>query len=319
MRTASTTNLPEPPPGKTGWPWIAGPSVVERPSDEKSWPRITVVTPSYNQGQFLEQTIRSVLMQGYPNLEYIIIDGGSSDDSVDIIRRYEDQLAYWVSEPDEGQSHAINKGFARATGEIMGWLNSDDFYLPGALQIVSEYLGYGIQNDAIVGHVLTVYADGRPAYQSEGRYVDLIRLLQFWRGYQMHQPSIFWRRRVFEKVGFLDESQHYIMDFDYWVRIARLFEFKNVSQILSCATYHKQAKTGDGYVKYLQELRSQARRFWGSPWTMTYWRLSLSMTFHFVSRSFLRALQPFTVKMRRLVSLIRQETLNLSMKNQRSG
>ena len=101
-------------------------------------PKISTVTPSFNQGKFLEKTILSVLEQGYPNLEYIIIDGGSSDESVDIIKKYADRLNYWVSEADRGQSHAINKGFERATGEIFGWLNSDDWYHPGALQAVDD-------------------------------------------------------------------------------------------------------------------------------------------------------------------------------------
>ncbi|MCA1630481.1 MAG: glycosyltransferase, partial [Acidobacteria bacterium] len=219
MQTPRTPKLPAPPQGASGWPWEREPSLSpEASSGDNSLPRITVVTPSYNQAEFLEQTIRSVLLQDYPDLEYIIIDGGSSDGSVEIIKKYEGHFAYWCSEPDRGQSHAINKGFARATGRIMCWLNSDDFYLPGTLRFAAESLADGTGNSAIVGHALRVYADGRPPVKLEGKYENLTRLLQFWWGYEMHQPSIFWRREVFERVGLLDESQHYIMDFDYWVR-----------------------------------------------------------------------------------------------------
>src|ERR1700747_491647 len=130
MRCPQLNDLPEPPPGKKGWPWTEESTALPS-SDEQQGPRITVVTPSFNQGTFLEETIRSVLLQGYPDLEYIVLDGGSTDNSVDILRNYDRQLTNWVSERDRGQTHAINKGLARATGDIAAYLNSDDLYLPG--------------------------------------------------------------------------------------------------------------------------------------------------------------------------------------------
>ena len=133
-RCPTLAELPTPPAGKTGWPWtVETPPLPPARPDGSPWPRISIVTPSYNQGQFIEETIRSILLQGYPDLEYIIIDGGSTDQSVEIIKKYEPWLTYWVSEKDRGQAHAINKGFARVSGEIGGYLNSDDFYLPNAL------------------------------------------------------------------------------------------------------------------------------------------------------------------------------------------
>lgn len=147
MSGVNWADLPLPPEQKTGWPWseesVAGRAAPPVLFDGQALPRITVVTPSFNQGQFIEQTIRSVLMQGYPNLEYMIFDGGSSDGSVETIRKYENHLAYWQSEPDRGQSHAINKGFKRSTGQIICWLNSDDYFLPDTLKTVAESLADG--------------------------------------------------------------------------------------------------------------------------------------------------------------------------------
>jgi glycosyltransferase involved in cell wall biosynthesis len=245
---------------------------------------VSVVTPSYNQARFVEQTIRSVLLQGYPDLEYIVIDGGSTDGSVEVIRKYERHLAHWESGRDRGQSHAINKGFARATGEVMCWLNSDDYYLPGTLRAVAEALFEGAGAAAVVGHCVQVYADGSPPLRGRGGFESLERLLEFWKGYRMHQPSIFWRREVFERVGYLDESLHLTMDFDYWVRVARHFEFKNLDRDLACATYHEEAKTGDGFAAYTGELRRRAHLYWPSPLSPAHWRLRASMFKHLTYR-----------------------------------
>lgn len=139
MTTTTNTSLtlkdlPSPPPEKSGWPWTEqSHRIVEKMPDETDWPRITIVTPNYNYGEFIEETIRSVLLQGYPNLEYIIIDGGSTDNSVEIIKKYDKWLSYWVSENDQGQSNAINKGLSMATGEWFNWLNSDDLLMPNSL------------------------------------------------------------------------------------------------------------------------------------------------------------------------------------------
>jgi glycosyltransferase involved in cell wall biosynthesis len=298
-------DLPAPPQGKTGWPWTGEALDTPRPPrDGETWPRISVVTPSYNQGEFIEQTIRSILLQRYPDLEYVIIDGGSSDGTLEIIRKYEKNLTYWVSEPDRGQGHAINKGFERATGQIMCWLNSDDYYAPDTLKIVAENLAEGTGTFALVGHCVQVFTDGSPPHRGEGKYEGLWRLLQFWKGYYMHQPSIFWRREVFEKVGFLDDAQHYIMDFDYWVRIARHFTFKNVDRVLSYAVYHDKAKTGDGFKRYYQDLRRQAAKYWPSPLSLGYWYLRLSMIKHLDYLPFARRVKnSVSYRLRRAVAL----------------
>jgi len=211
--------------------------------------RISVVTPSYNQARYLETTLKSVLGQGYPALEYIVVDGGSTDGSVDIIRRYEQQLAWWVSEKDRGQSHAINKGFARATGEILCWLNSDDYFAPGALATVGALFAQRPGVSAIAGHCMLVDVPGGAQKLERGRYPGRLKLLTG-RRYRMHQPSIFWRRSLYERVGPLDESQHLIMDFDYWCRISEHADFENVDAVLSYCHRHAQAKTADSHEAY---------------------------------------------------------------------
>ena len=282
MNAIRIKDLPSPPHGLTGWPWTeASAPIPERMKSGAEWPLVSVVTPSYNQGEFLERTIRSVLLQGYPRLEYIIVDGGSTDESLRIIERYAAHLAYRVSEPDRGYVDAINKGFGRAGGEIMCWLSSDDFYTPGALRLVAEHLSGQRGSVALVGHVLKVYADGRPPEKLRGSYAGLNRLLKFWLGYEMHQPSVFWRREVFAEVGLLDETKDLIADFDYWVRIARRFSFSNVDAILSCATYHEGAKTGDGYRRYHAALKSEAAGYWGGRLSPRYWLLRASMANHY--------------------------------------
>jgi glycosyltransferase involved in cell wall biosynthesis len=186
-------------------------------------PRISVVTPSFNQGPFIERTIRSVLDQGYPNLEYIIIDGGSTDETVSIIRRYADRLAYWVSEPDRGQTHAINKGMAVATGDIVAYLNSDDYYLPGAFNAVGRYAVNHPECDILHGKCDIVDVSGTFIRSQVGRINDLTEGLDlwdvWWGGRNFVQPEVFWTRRVAERVGQFREDLHWVMDYDYWARI----------------------------------------------------------------------------------------------------
>ena len=156
---------------KQGWPWIeASDSLPDKMPNGSDWPRISIVTPSYNQGKFLEETIRSVFLQGYPNLEYIIIDGGSTDNSIEIIKKYEPWLTYWVSEKDRGQSHAINKGFEHATGEIYGWLNSDDYFLPRALKAFAQASIKDKNSVAWAGSALEINKIGEKTGEFEPRF-----------------------------------------------------------------------------------------------------------------------------------------------------
>lgn len=266
---------------RSGWPWTEEtPPPPSTMDSGEAWPRISIVTPSFNQAAFLEATIRSVLLQNYPNLDFIVIDGGSTDGSTEIIGAYSRYLSYHVSEKDDGQSHAINKGLARATGEIVAWLNSDDLYCPGALATVAQVLSRASGNYALAGHCVMLDATGQAVSVMRGRYAGYERLVSFWKGYEMHQPAIFWRREVVDRIGLLDESQHYIMDFDYWARIAVIYDFVNLDRVLACAHYHKDAKTSDGFARYYDELRANAPRYWGSAWGWLYWKLKASMFYH---------------------------------------
>ena len=189
----------------------------------KSWPRITIVTPSYQQASYLEQTIDSILSQRYPNLEYIIIDGGSADGSVEIIKRYEKHLAYWISEKDRGQTHAINKGLERSTGSILAYLNSDDYYLPGALQSVADAFLLDPDFDLVHGRCRVVDESGNKVGEQFGsidRFEQIVDLWSVWWGRrQFVQPEVFWSRRIMDRIGHFREELYFVMDFDYWARI----------------------------------------------------------------------------------------------------
>ena len=182
--------------------------------------RFTLVTPSFNQAVFLERTIRSVLSQDFPNLEYIIVDGGSTDGSVEIIRRYKKQLAWWVSEADHGQAEAINKGLKRATGEIVGWLNSDDTLVPGALHAIAAAYRQYPEADLIYGHTCQIDESDRVIRRLCAVQTDAYDLIHFNRNL-FSQPGTTWRRSLHDRIGFLDESLHYALDCDFWIRAAQ--------------------------------------------------------------------------------------------------
>lgn len=202
-------------------------------------PRISVVTPSYNQGQYLEETIKSVLAQDYAGLEYIIIDGGSNDGALDVIKKYEQHLAYWVSEPDKGQSDAINKGLHRATGEIVTWLGSDDLFLPGALRRAAEHFA---KSDAALVHGQTVLFGEGFKEQVKGADDDDLEF-RYLAGMPFPQPSSFFLRRVLLEQGYLDETLHYGMDYDLLARVALNYSISKVADVFSKYRLHEESKS----------------------------------------------------------------------------
>ena len=222
-----------------------------------NWPRISIVTPSYNQAQFLEQTICSVLDQGYPNLEYFVMDGGSTDGSVEIIRKYAHRLTYWVSEKDRGQSHAINKGFQRATGDLLAYINSDDYYLSGAFECIArEYLRQPF--DLIAGTCRHVDAAGNSLFVKKGNPVSLMDFLDipsYERSY-LTQPEVFWTRSVLDTCGEFREDLKIAFDVEYWVRsVAAGFSISHIGNEIACFRRHSQQKTHDLSGGLIEEIR----------------------------------------------------------------
>jgi len=236
--------LPAPAKHKTGWPWTGeSERLPDKMPDGRPWPKISIVTPSYNQGQFIEETIRSVLLQGYPNLEYIIIDGGGTDNSVEVIKKYSPWLTYWVSEPDRGQSHAINKGFTKAQGAIFGWLNSDDLLLPSATRHVVDAWQKNPSAVAWVGGCHRIDPDWRILSTVIPKGLDRDSMADWGRQGWFFQPSCFSAVKAWRKVGSLDENLHFAFDLDLWLRLATVGDFIIIPKIISAATIHSGAKT----------------------------------------------------------------------------
>ena len=216
--------IPPAPKGKTGWPWTEeSPKLPEKMPDGSVWPRISIVTPSFNQAQFLEETIRSVLLQGYPNLEYMIIDGGSTDNSVEIIQKYAPWLSYWVSEPDRGQAHAINKGFSQTTGDIVAWINSDDYYLPGTFATVAQHMK-GDESYWVIGVIEFVDKNNNISLISEParrpkESIDRCFRINTSMDFHISQPGNFWAKKLLEEIGLLSEQYNYCMDLEWILRL----------------------------------------------------------------------------------------------------
>jgi len=242
------------------------------------YPLVSIVTPSYNQGQYIEETIQSVSTQDYPNLEYLVVDGRSTDETLEILKRYENRLV-WLSEKDQGQADAINKGFRMARGEILGWLNSDDTYLPGTIRKVVHYF----QTHPDVG---MVYGEG---YHSDmeskiiERYYtepfDFQRLSEIC---FICQPTAFFRAEVFREIGPLDISLRYCLDYDYWMRIARRFRIGYLNEYLANSRLHTETKTRSQRLAVHEEVLRVVKRHYGrvpARWLYGYAQVYISEKF----------------------------------------
>ena len=228
--------LPSPPAGKTGWPWTqeTAPVIYHK---NINWPKLTIITPSYNQAQFLEETIRSILLQNYPNLEYIIVDGGSTDGSAQIIEKYSPWISYWQSEKDAGQGNAINQGFSLASGNYYAWINSDDYYLKNTFhKVITTFLSNKVS--FVYGYVYN--------YQSGKQKFDLIRTLPvldyLLRFPTLAQPACFWDAKIHQPVW---EDLQCSMDYELWLRLLKSQTRKLLKQPLAVANVHQDAKTSN--------------------------------------------------------------------------
>ncbi len=257
------------------------------------YPKISIITPSFNQSAFIEETILSVLSQDYPHLEYIVVDGGSSDATLDILRTYQDQLI-WISESDQGQANAINKGFKMASGDVLAYLNSDDLYLPGTLNKVGAFFADNPNADWLSGYCQNVDGNGHPIRPFISKYKN------FWlrtRSYQVlkvlnyiSQPATFWRGTLIQKLGYLDEDLQYTMDYEYWLRIGKTHKLSVLEEELAVFRLHSSSKSGINSDQQFDEELEVAKNYSkGLPIILHYLHIKLRALLVFIYRYFHRA------------------------------
>ncbi len=230
--------------------------------------KVSSVTPSLNQAAFIQATIRSVLDQGYPDLDYIVVDGGSTDGTLDILRRYSSRLR-WLSEPDRGQADAINKGFRLATGDVLAYLNADDLYLPGTIDRVTQYLAAHPATNWVYGDCRLIDEAGRPLGHLRAPEFNQGRMIQ--RGEYIPQPAAFWKRTAAAAVGEFDAALRYAMDYDYFIRLGRYAPGHRLDAELACFRLQPASKTISSEEKHWRETLMVSERYGLKPWTAWYW------------------------------------------------
>jgi glycosyltransferase involved in cell wall biosynthesis len=225
-------------------------------------PLVSIVTPSYNKGSFIEETILSVKNQTYPHIEHIVVDGGSTDETLDILRKCNDSLI-WISEPDEGQSDAINKGWRMSSGEILAYLNADDTYMPEAVQTAVEYLAENPDVGMVYGDADFTDERGEVTGHYQGGEFDLKKMLCSYN--HVPQPTVFFRREVVDQVGYLDNDLHLAMDLDYWIRISLKFRIEHIAQTLATMRMYPEAKFVAQYYEAVYECLHILKKFFSNP------------------------------------------------------
>ena len=253
--------------------------------DMNKWPRITIVTPSYNQGRFIKETIESVRLQNYPNLEHVVIDGGSKDDTLQILCEYNHLKV--ISEPDSGQGNAINKGFGIATGDIYGFLNSDDTLLPEALTRVAEEIDPSRGRHIVMGRCRFIDEKSRfIGIEHPCQFVDHARVLKIWKGHTIPQPAVFWTSKVWKNFGSMDESMTSSwIDYDLFCRFSKHYKIHYIDQVFANYRLHTQSKTESmNEDDRLEECIQISRRYWGKPWCLLYWEMTFSLLFYRLNR-----------------------------------
>jgi len=239
MHCPSLNELPPPPPGKSGWPWTEGsPQLPDTMPGGSPWPRVSIVTPSYNQGRFIEETIRSMLLQGYPHLEYIVIDGGSTDSTLDIIRKYDREISCWTSEPDRNMYDAINKGMERVSGEYWAVLNSDDYYLPDTVQKVVDLFRRHPDMKVVTGAVRQIDGQGNYLHTRYPPRFNVKSMIRMRTNGIIAHPATFMHREVIDRVGKFNVNYPVLADYDYLIRIGLAYPVLTTRSVLVTYRVH---------------------------------------------------------------------------------
>jgi glycosyltransferase involved in cell wall biosynthesis len=263
-----STCFPEPLPDKREWPWRDSIHEMDWSFPPNiTWPKITIITPSFQQGRYLEETIRSVLLQRYPNLEYFVIDGGSTDNSIEIIQKYSPWLSWWISEIDRGQADAINKGFQKSESSIIGWINSDDLLLPESLWHIA--LAHVDTPDKIIVGDVEEFSDPSSSVINKSNLVQQNELgfenfVEIWNGKLMwHQPGIFFPSNLLSRTGLLDTNLEYAFDHDFMCRLLQVASVKYLRHPVARFRLHDSSKTVQKAPDFLMELSLVIQRYWG--------------------------------------------------------